>query len=315
VRRRLDAEMVRRGLASSRTEAALAIRAGRVTVAGRPVAKAGTLVGPDEPIAVAAPARHYVSRGGEKLEAALDRFGVSVAGRRALDAGASTGGFTDCLLARGAAHVVAVDVGYGQLHWRLREDPRVTVLERTHVRDLDPSRLPYSPEVVSADLSFISLRLAVPALARCAAPGADFLLLVKPQFEAGREEVGKGGVVADPEVWGRAIRSVAAACSEQGVVPRGVMASPLPGPAGNVEFFLWARKAGADLAVERARLEGEAAALERGWVEGRPDRVRGGLSEGEVEAALEEGRRLRARPRGPRRGVDRPPEPVWSDHG
>jgi len=241
VRRRLDVEMVRRAMAATRSEAGLAIRSGKVTVGGRPAAKAGMLVGPDEPITLAAPARRFVSRGGEKLEAALDRFGVDVAGRVALDAGASTGGFTDCLLQRGAARVIAVDVGYGQLDWRLREDPRVVVMERTNVRDLGPGDLAEPPDLVVADLSFISLRLAIPALGRCAAPHADVVLLVKPQFEARRDEVGRGGVVADPEVWGRVLRSVAEACVEAGFEVLAVAPSPLLGPAGNVEFLLHAR--------------------------------------------------------------------------
>jgi 23S rRNA (cytidine1920-2'-O)/16S rRNA (cytidine1409-2'-O)-methyltransferase len=241
VRRRLDIEMVRRGMAVSRSEAARAIDSGSVSVAGRPVVKAGTLVDAGEPIVLARPARRFVSRGGEKLDAALDRFGVAVAGKRALDAGASTGGFTDCLLTRGAAHVVAVDVGYGQLHWRLRQDPRVTVLERTNARDLEPQDLPYRPEVVTADLSFMSLRLVIQALARCAAPGADLLLLVKPQFEAGQEAVGPGGVVSDPAEWRGVLTSVVEACAREKVATVGLMASPLRGPAGNVEFLLHGR--------------------------------------------------------------------------
>jgi 23S rRNA (cytidine1920-2'-O)/16S rRNA (cytidine1409-2'-O)-methyltransferase len=243
-RRRLDAELVRRGLAGSRTEAQAAIRDGKVTVRGRPAAKASTLVDAADPVELLAPARRYVSRGGEKLAAALDRFGVAVRGRRCLDAGASTGGFTDCLLQRGAAHVVAVDVGYGQLAWSLRTDDRVTVLERTNVRELVPGHLPYSPDLVVADLSFISLRLAVPALAGVAADRADLILLVKPQFEAGARDVGRGGVVRDAEVWRRAIDGVAAACVEAGLAPRAVMPSPLPGPAGNVEFPLHVSKGG-----------------------------------------------------------------------
>jgi 23S rRNA (cytidine1920-2'-O)/16S rRNA (cytidine1409-2'-O)-methyltransferase len=242
VRRRLDVELVRRGIAASRTEAALAIRAGRVEVSGRPAHKAGTLVLPGESIALAAPPRRFVSRGGEKLEAALDRFGVEIRERTAMDAGASTGGFTDCLLSRGAAHVIAVDVGYGQLHWRLREDPRVTVMERTNARDLQPALLPFLPDVITADLSFISLTLTIPALIRCAAGRADFVLLVKPQFEAGREHVGEGGVVSDPATWLSVLRSVTAAATSAGLNVVAAMPSPLHGPAGNVEFFLFARR-------------------------------------------------------------------------
>jgi 23S rRNA (cytidine1920-2'-O)/16S rRNA (cytidine1409-2'-O)-methyltransferase len=237
VRRRLDLEMVRRGIVGSRSEAAQAIRSGKVAVAGRPAAKTGTLVSPDEPIALTGPSRRFVSRGGEKLEAAILRFGIDASGRRALDAGASTGGFTDCLLSRGAAHVIAVDVGYGQLDWRLRQDPRVTVLERTNIRDVEPRALPYRADLVVADLSFISLATALPALVSCSASSAEFVLLVKPQFEAGRENVGSSGVVSDPNAWRRALGSVTKVCRIEGVLPRGVMASPLLGPAGNVEFL------------------------------------------------------------------------------
>ena len=239
-RRRLDAELVRRGLVTSRTEAQAAVRDGLVRVAGRTAAKPSTLVAPAEAVELAAPTRRFVSRGGEKLDAALERFGVDPAGRECLDAGASTGGFTDCLLRREAAHVVAVDVGYGQLAWSLRSDPRVTVLDRTNVRDLRDADLPYAPSLVVGDLSFISLTLAAPALAGVAAPGADLVLLVKPQFEAGPQDVGRGGVVRDPAVWSRAIARVADACAATGLTPVAVMPSPLTGPAGNVEFPLHA---------------------------------------------------------------------------
>ncbi len=250
---------MRRGLAESRSEAQEAIRAGHVTVRGAPATKSTTLVGVDEPLAVVARRpRPYVSRGGEKLAAALDRFSIDPAGRGCLDAGASTGGFTDCLLQRGARHVVAVDVGYGQLAWQLRRDLRVTVLEKTNVRDLDPSALPYRPSLVTADLSFISLRLVAPTLVAAAEPGADLVLLVKPQFESGREHVGRGGVVRDPEAWRLSIEQAAEACRRSGAGPMDVMASPVRGPAGNVEFLLWARVGGPgrrlDLgaAIERA---------------------------------------------------------------
>jgi 23S rRNA (cytidine1920-2'-O)/16S rRNA (cytidine1409-2'-O)-methyltransferase len=232
--------MVRRGVAATRSDAALCIRSGKVTVGGRPAVKASTLVGPDEPIALTGSPRRFVSRGGDKLDAALSRFALEVSGRRAMDAGASTGGFTDCLLRRGAASVIAVDVGYGQLDWQLREDSRVFLLERTNVRDLRSDVLPYVPEVVTVDLSFISLRLTLPALARCAAPGADLVALVKPQFEAGRDEVGRGGVVSDPDVWRAVLRSVSSVCHEEHLTVRDMMASPLLGPAGNAEFLLWA---------------------------------------------------------------------------
>ncbi len=196
----------------------------------------------DEPVTVSGPARPFVSRGGEKLEAALDRFGVDPAGRPCLDAGAGTGGFTDVLLRRGAAHVVAVDVGYGQLAWPLRTDERVTLLERFNARDLTAQHVPEAPSLVVADLSFISLTKVVGALVGSAAEDADLVLLVKPQFEAGRQEVGRGGVVSDPAVWRGAIERVAEACRGAGAGPLAVMASPLRGPAGNVEFLLHARK-------------------------------------------------------------------------
>ncbi len=238
--RRLDDELVRRGLVASQSEAQSAVRDGLVLVSGSPAEKPSTLVDPADPLELVAPARRFVSRGGDKLSAALDRFGVDPAGRRALDAGASTGGFTDCLLQRGAAHVVALDVGYGQLAWSLRTDERVSVLERTNVRELTPAHLPYAPDLVVADLSFISLRLAIPALARVAEPASNFVVLVKPQFEAESEQVGRGGVVRDPEVWRRVVGAVAASFAHAGLSPRGAVASPLAGPAGNVEFFLHA---------------------------------------------------------------------------
>jgi len=234
--------MVRRGLVSSREEAATAIRTGTVLVAGRPASKAAALVAPAESISIEVSASGYVSRGGRKLEAALRRFPVEARDRFALDAGASTGGFTHCLLAHGAAGVVAVDVGYGQLDWGLRTDERVTVLERTNVRTLEPGMLPFRPDLVTADLSFISLAIVVPALARCAADGADFVLLVKPQFEAPRADVATGGVVSDPDARRAAILRVAGACAAAGIAVRDVMASPVLGPAGNAEFFLWAHR-------------------------------------------------------------------------
>lgn len=237
-RRRLDAELVRRGLAASRTEAQTAVRQGLVQVAGRRAANTATLVDAAEAIELAGPARRFVSRGGEKLDAALGRFGIDPSGRECLDVGASTGGFTDCLLRRGAAHVVAVDVGYGQLDWGLRTDPRVSVIDRTNVRDLEPDMLPYAPSVIVGDLSFISLTLAAPVLTRVAAPGADVVLLVKPQFEAEPRNVGRRGVVRDPAVWRRSIERVAQACAATGLAPVAVMPSPLLGPAGNVEFPL-----------------------------------------------------------------------------
>ncbi|HEX6208739.1 MAG TPA: TlyA family RNA methyltransferase [Actinomycetota bacterium] len=247
-------ELVRRGLVASRAEAREAIEAGRVLVGGAQAGKASSLVAPEDPVAVEGEGRAYVSRGGVKLAAALDAFGIDPRGRAALDAGAATGGFTDVLLQRGAAHVTAVDVGYGQLAWTIRKDPRVAVLERFNVRDLRPEDLEGRPELVVADLSFISLAKVLPALVRVAADGADLVLLVKPQFEAGRADVGSGGVVRDPAVWARVIREVAAAASEAGAGPLGLVASPVRGPAGNVEFLLHARVGdqGAELDVEGA---------------------------------------------------------------
>ena len=252
-RRRLDAELVRRGLATSRAAAKEAVEAGTVRVAGAVAARPTTMVSADAAIDLVGPAvRPFVSRAGGKLDAALDRFGIAPAGRRCLDAGASTGGFTDALLQRGAAHVVAVDVGYGQLAWELRTHPRVTVLERTNVRDLALEQLPYAADLVVADLSFISVGLVLPTLARVATADAVFLILVKPQFEAGRRDVGGGGVVRDPAVWSRVLDEVIAGGAALRLGARAVMASPLPGPAGNVEFMLQlgpGAQGGADVAA------------------------------------------------------------------
>jgi 23S rRNA (cytidine1920-2'-O)/16S rRNA (cytidine1409-2'-O)-methyltransferase len=221
-----------------------------VRVRGTRAQKASTLVAADDPVALSGSPRRFVSRGGEKLDTALTRFGIDVTGRECLDVGASTGGFTDCLVQRGAAAVVAVDVGYGQLAWRLRQDPRVTVLERTNARDLRPNHLPFRPSMVVADVSFISLRVVVPRLAELARDGADAVLLVKPQFEVGRDAVGKGGVVRDPQAWRGAVQEVARACDAAGLGPRAVAASPVLGPAGNAEFFLHAVRGGAGRAVD-----------------------------------------------------------------
>ena len=242
-RRRLDAELVRRRLVSSRAEAQEAVQAGLVTISGVPATKAATLVDDRDPVHVRSAVRRFVSRGGVKLAAALDRFGLDPSGLECLDAGASTGGFTDCLLGAGAARVVAVDVGYGQLAWSIRSDPRVVVMERTNIRDLEPEDLPVEPVFLVADLSFISLRTVLPALARVAAPDATAVLLVKPQFEAGPDAVGRGGVVRDPSVWRRVLESVITGGKRAGWQPVGLIASPLPGPAGNVEFLLHVRRA------------------------------------------------------------------------
>ncbi len=238
VRRRLDAELVRRGLLGSRRQAVEAIAAGRVRVAGSPAPAPTRLVAPDESIQVTGDPPRFVSRGGEKLAAALDRFVVDVRGRRALDAGASTGGFTDCLLQAGAVHVDAVDVGRGQLAWSLRDDPRVTVRERTNVRHLEPDDLGGPVDLTVADLSFISLLTVAPTLARCTRLDGDLVLLVKPQFEAGRARIGKGGVVRDPAVHRAVLHEVRDGLTAAGLHVVDVMASPLKGADGNVEFLV-----------------------------------------------------------------------------
>jgi 23S rRNA (cytidine1920-2'-O)/16S rRNA (cytidine1409-2'-O)-methyltransferase len=263
-RARLDAELVRRGLARSRVQAADLIAAGQVAVCGQAASKAATQVGQDAAITVqraqdAGP--QYVSRGGSKLAGALAAFtGLQVTGRLCLDAGASTGGFTDVLLRAGAARVIAVDVGYGQLAWSLRSDSRVTVVDRVNVRNLEPAQLAGQvPEVITADLSFISLTQVLPALAGCSAADADFALLVKPQFEVGKGKVGAGGVVREPALRSAAVASVARAALDLGLGVLGVTASPLPGPSGNVEYFLWLRRGAPpidDLELERAIAEG-----------------------------------------------------------
>lgn len=263
-RRRLDAELVRRGLARSREQAAQLVADGRVRVSGRPAVKVATGVQQADPIVVTdgGDDDEYVSRGGHKLAGALDVFGpvgLAVAGRRCLDAGASTGGFTDVLLRRGAAQVVAVDVGYGQLAWSLRQDPRVVVVDRTNVRNLTPDQIGGPADLIVADLSFISLTLVMPALAACAAPDADLVLMVKPQFEVGKDRVGRGGVVRDATFRAEAVHAVAVAAAELGFGVLGVTASPLPGPAGNVEYFLWLRPgapAPDPVSIERAVEEG-----------------------------------------------------------
>jgi 23S rRNA (cytidine1920-2'-O)/16S rRNA (cytidine1409-2'-O)-methyltransferase len=254
-RLRLDAELVRRGLARSRDQAADLIAAGRVAVGGQTAAKAASQVSVDAPITLAQPSDQpdYVSRGGHKLAGALAAFGdLHVAGKRCLDAGASTGGFTDVLLRAGAAHVVAVDVGYGQLAWSLQTDSRVTVLDRVNIRALTPDQVAPAPELVVADLSFISLTLVLPALVGCAAPDADFVLMVKPQFEVGRDLVGSG-VVKDPELRFAAVSAVAAAAAGVQLGVAGVTASPLPGPSGNVEYFLWLRRGAPELDADAVR--------------------------------------------------------------
>ena len=255
-RRRLDAELVRRGLARSREQAAGLVADGRVLVAGQAAGKPATQVAAGDPILVTGAGQEpqYASRGGAKLAGALVAFpGLRVAGRRCLDAGASTGGFTDVLLRSGAAHVLAADVGYGQLAWALRTDERVTVLDRVNVRQLRPEQVAPAPDLVTADLSFISLTLVLPALVRCAAPEADFVLLVKPQFEVGKGRVGPGGVVRDPDLRRGAVAGVAVAADAHGLGVAGVVASPLPGPSGNVEYFLWLRRGAPPLRDDELR--------------------------------------------------------------
>jgi 23S rRNA (cytidine1920-2'-O)/16S rRNA (cytidine1409-2'-O)-methyltransferase len=238
-RQRLDLVLVERGLAPSREKARALILAGDVLVRGQVEARASALVAADSEVEIAQAAR-FVSRGGEKLDHALDRFGIDVAGIVAMDVGASTGGFTDCLLQRGAARVYAIDVGYGQLDDRLRDDPRVVVMERTHARVL--ASLPEAPDIATVDVSFISLTQVLPNIIRLLRPRADIVALVKPQFEAGRGEVDRRGVVRDDRTRAAVIGRVAWWCVSNGLRVRGVVQSPLLGPAGNREFFLWLRK-------------------------------------------------------------------------
>lgn len=246
IRARLDAELVRRGLARSRQQAAELIEQGRVAVRGVVAGKPATVVDRDTPVIVRETGeREWASRGAHKLIGALDAFDVDVSGACCLDAGASTGGFTDVLLDRGAARVVAVDVGYGQLVWRLRSDERVTVHDRTNVRALTPDDIGGPVAVTVADLSFISLCTVLPALAACT--DGVLLPMVKPQFEVGRGRLGSGGVVRDPELRRSALVGVVAAARALGLVLRGAVASPLPGPSGNVEFFLRLARDGVDV--------------------------------------------------------------------
>lgn len=264
-RARVDAELVRRGLARSRQQAAELIGAGRVTIDGMPAAKPATAVAVSASLIVDGDDdRSWVSRGAHKLLGALDAFGLSVERRRCLDAGASTGGFTEVLLDRGAAQVVAVDVGYGQLAWSLRNDPRVIVHERTNVRELTAEAIGGPVDVVVADLSFISLATVLPALTACARADADIVPMVKPQFEVGKDRVGAGGVVTDPDLRADAVLSVARRAAELRWQTVGVSASPLPGPSGNVEYFLHLR-AGAGGPLEGEQLE---QAVRRAVVEG-----------------------------------------------
>jgi len=238
-RARVDAELVRRGLARSRQQAAELIGAGRVSIDGMRAAKPATAIAVSAALTVEdAGERSWVSRGAHKLIGALDAFEIDVDGRRCLDAGASTGGFTEVLLDRGAREVIGVDVGYGQLAWSLRTDPRVTVMERTNVRELTADAIGGQVDLVVADLSFISLSTVLPALTSCADPDADIVPMVKPQFEVGKDRVGAGGVVADPQLRAEAVLTVAGRAAALQWHTVGVTASPLPGPSGNVEYFL-----------------------------------------------------------------------------
>jgi 23S rRNA (cytidine1920-2'-O)/16S rRNA (cytidine1409-2'-O)-methyltransferase len=254
-RQRLDAELVRRGLARSRGDAASLVEAGRVTVAGVVATKPATAVSLDVAVVVREDPDDpgYVSRGGHKLAGALDAFvprGLRVQGRRCLDAGASTGGFTDVLLRAGAARVAAVDVGYGQLAWSIRNDERVDVHDRTHVRDVTPELLGGPVDLVVGDLSFISLRLLLAPLVSVTAPDGDLVLMVKPQFEVGKDRVGKGGVVRDPALHVESVQGVVDEAAGLGWGVVGVVRSPLPGPSGNVEFFTWLRHGPARMDAE-----------------------------------------------------------------
>ncbi|MEE8331549.1 MAG: TlyA family RNA methyltransferase [Acidimicrobiia bacterium] len=242
--------MVRRRLVSSRSAARVAVEEGRVRVDGMPAPKVASLVEENAKVAMVGEPAPFVSRGGEKLEGALTAFGINVTGSRCLDAGASTGGFTDCLLQRGAAEVVAVDVGYGQLDWKLRQDERVTVIERTNIRTADPTAIGAPFDVIVADLSFISLATVAPALASFGVESTQYILLVKPQFEAGKGRVGKGGVVRDPAVHRECVENVAAAMASAGYPAHTVVASSLVGPAGNREFLVRCSRTGTGIAAK-----------------------------------------------------------------
>jgi 23S rRNA (cytidine1920-2'-O)/16S rRNA (cytidine1409-2'-O)-methyltransferase len=249
-KRRLDTLLAERGLYESRSRAAAAVIAGDVRVGGRPAQKPGELV-PDEAELAVAEAPLYVSRGGIKLANALDAFGLDPAGRRSLDVGASTGGFTDVLLQRGAESVIALDVAYGELNWRLRNDARVTVIERRNARSIEPDELPYRPDLIVADVSFISLTRVLPAVVRATSPRFDMLAMVKPQFEVGRERVGKGGVVRSAEDRRAALVGIGEfARDELGLAVLGYAPSGLPGPAGNLETFAWLAEGGREGALD-----------------------------------------------------------------
>jgi 23S rRNA (cytidine1920-2'-O)/16S rRNA (cytidine1409-2'-O)-methyltransferase len=252
-RRRADTLLAERGLAPSRTAAAVSVRAGRVRLGpdGAAIEKPSELV-PEDAELVVEEGEEFVSRGGTKLKNALEELQVEVEGKRCLDVGASTGGFTDCLRQRGAAWVIAVDVGYGQLDWSLRQDPRVLVMERLNARHLGDSHLPFRPELITVDVSFISLAKLLSPIVACAADEFDLLGLAKPQFELEKKKVGKGGVVREATDRREAIRRVAKAAQDEGLVIRGVASSRLPGPKGNRETFVWAARSGTEIDLEAA---------------------------------------------------------------
>ena len=255
MRNRLDLELVKRGLARSREAAQELIESGVVRVKGLPARKSSSQVSSDDSILLEGEKEGFVSRGGEKLNGALKAFSeLRIDGVSALDAGASTGGFTDVLLRQGVRKVIAVDVGYGQLAWSLQNDQRVQVIDRTNIKDLELGDIGEPVDLIVADLSFISLRSVLPALRKLAKVDGDFLLLVKPQFEVGKERIGAGGVVRDPGLRFEAVKSVAEGAFQLGLGVRGVVASSLPGPSGNVEYFLWL-KAGAPALVEKDLLD------------------------------------------------------------
>ncbi len=286
---RLDRWLVERGYFPSRERARLAIMAGDVEIEGRgKILKAGTLVRPGDRVVVRERPL-YVSRGGEKLEGALLRFGLRVEGRQALDVGSSTGGFTHCLLRNGASKVVALDVGKGLLHWDLRRDPRVTILEGRNVRFLRPEDLPYTPDLVVADLSFISLRKVLSVLKDILSPGGDLVALIKPQFEAGRAQVGKGGVVRDPAVHREVLRLVLEEARAMGLVLRGLAPSRPPGADGNREFFAWWSSGSGEGIPTTDWDKLVNAVVEEAWREGKGEaRGRRGVNAGDARKAVAE---------------------------
>ncbi len=237
---RLDLLLVERGLVESRERGRALILAGQVLVQGQKHDKAGALVPADAEIRILGEALPFVSRGGVKLEKALAEFDITVGGKTCLDVGASTGGFTDCLLQHGAGKVYAVDVGYGQMAWKLRQDPRVVVIERANIRDIDPSLIPEPIDIAVIDVSFISLEKVVPSILKFLKPVSEVIALIKPQFEVGREQVGKGGIVRDEEARSAAVERIEAFVRSQGFVVRGVIPSPITGQDGNVEFLIYA---------------------------------------------------------------------------